>query len=149
MANTFNADASSQIRSVVLLHREIAEYVGFLRDVVQPAIGTSYNDAVKIPARSQRVIDAKALFDGFGYPGATTKAILEKDMGYSDWTATHTADLNDIVTKAAALRDLVEANIAQFPPSYDGEHKMVFVTANTATQNALNSNINDILTHVV
>lgn len=149
MANTINVDADSQIKDVTWIHGEIAEFVKFLRDSVQPAIGTSYGNAVKIPARAQRLIDAKTLFDSKNHSGAVTKAIMEKDKGYDDWTAMHTTDLNSIITKAAAIRDLIEANIAQFPPSYDASHQMVFVTASAGTQTALNNEINDILTHVV
>lgn len=149
MANTINIDAHSQIQEVTVIHNEVSSFARFLRDDVQPNIGSTYNRVLEIPRRVTRLESAKSHFDNLGLAEAVTKAILEKDQGYVDWTATHTADLNSIVSKALTLRTLIENNVAQFPGSYDAAHNLVYVTANQATQDALNGQINDILTHVV
>lgn len=148
MANTFNASASSTIKEISIVHNEVTDFVTFLRDTVQPAIGTSYNQVLNIPAKATRLINAKTRFDSLSIPGATVTSILEKLFGYGTWTATHTTDLNSIVTKAGTLRGLIESNVGQFPASYNVDHQLEYVTANAATQTALNNQINDILTHV-
>ena len=148
MANTINIDASSQLREVNIIHNQVSEFCLFLRDVVQPGIGTSYSQVLQIPAKAKRLIDAKTRFDGLGFSGAKTKSALENDLDYSDWTATHTSDMNDIITKAATIQSFIESNVANFPASYNAQHQLQYVTASQQVQDDLNTQINSILTHV-
>lgn len=148
MANTFNENARSQQQQVEIYHNEIANFILFLRGV-QADIGTDYKFALQIPARATRLINAKSTFDALSLDSVLVKRLLEKDKGYIDWTPTHTSDVNSIVSKATTLRTLVENNVDRFPASYSASHQLQYVTANAATQTALNNQINSILTHVV
>jgi len=149
VANTINIDASSQLTEVTLIHSQVADFCRFLRDQVKPAIGTSYKLALNIPAKAQKLINDKAAFDNLSFSGALTKRILEKDLGYTDWTATHTTDLNGIIAKAATIQAFIESEVAKtptsFPASYNANHEIQYITASAQLQTDLTAQIDSII----
>lgn len=142
MANTINADASNQARDVDIFHNQIVAYINFIANDVESKIGTEYSGALEIPARAQRLIAADAAFTAKGHAGSITKKLLENNFGYDNWAGANTTDVSGLVAGAATIRDAIEAMTADFPASYDANHKMVYVTASAGAQAALQAAIN-------
>ena len=147
MANTINSDATNHIQAVAKIHGAALDFISFIEGI-KANVGSDYSQVFNVPSRVTNLIAQKADFDALSIDGAVTKAILEKNHGYSDWSVTHTADFNAIFTNAANFRGVVEANINEFPASFNASHQLEHVTASQGVQNALIAQIDDILTSV-
>jgi hypothetical protein len=140
-----NAESINDVRAVSQLHGSLVDFGIFVQGV-SDAVGTDYTDLVKLPARVTSLLNAKTAFDSLNISNARINAILESNLGYDDFSL-HIADFAAIFTKAPAFRTLVENNIGMLPPSYDSNHRLVFVSAAAGVQTAITNNCNDILQH--
>ena len=147
MANTINSDASNHIHAVDKIHGAALDFITFIENI-KSNVGSDYSDVFNVPSRATNLIAQKANFDALSIPFATIKIILENNHGYTDWTATHTADFTAIFTKAASFRSIVEANISAFPATFNASHQLKYVTAVQGVQDALVAQIDDILNSV-
>ena len=147
MASTINDNAKRHIDAVGRIHGAALDFITFIKAIKGNVI-TYYSSVFDVPSRVTNLIAQKADFDALAINFSIIKAILEKNHYYGDWTATHTADFNAIFTKAATFRGVVEANINEFPASFNASHQLEYVAASQGVQNALIAQIDDILISV-
>lgn len=148
MPNTINSDAANHIREVTRIHDAALDFITFI-EKVKSNVGSDYSDVFNVPSRATNLIAQKTKFDALSIPSDVIKSLLENNHGYSTWTTTHTADFNAIFSKAEAFRGVVEANINEFPATFNALHQLKYVTASQGVQDALVAQIDDILTSIV
>ena len=147
MANTINANSTNHIHAIARIHGAVVDFIKFLENI-QANIGIEYSQVLNVPSRVTNLLSQKSTFDGLSIPLPTVISVLENNHGYEIWSPTHTLDFEDIFSKAAVFRSIVETNITSIPATYSVTHNIQYVTATQVVQDAINTQINGILESV-
>lgn len=140
-----NTNARSQSQEVGKIHDIISTFVKNVTAAKTDAAVDNFALLVRIPAFCNEVVTAKAAFDAMGFPGGTTKTILENDRGYADWTGAHTTAMNDVITLAGTLKTTVEGEVDNFPMSYTAAGALQWITGDATAEATIIAIIDDII----
>lgn len=138
-----NQSAVSEVAAVRRIHESISNFGSFVQ-LVRDSTAGNVAPALQIPGRVTGLLADKSRFDALGMSAAKIRALMEKDLGYDDFSLEQ-ADFSAIFTKAPTLRDDVINNIGSFTPSYTND--VLEWSIGAGVQTALNTRLDDILSH--